>query len=95
MMNVFRLLLVLFFVPLGHAAESAPGTRNARFDAEERFEVQATIPAGSDHAILEISHDLAAWRAVIAGEIDGRAARVMGGTTGGVVGAGAFQRDLR
>ncbi|MCW1912765.1 hypothetical protein OJ996_04225 [Luteolibacter sp. GHJ8] len=61
-------------------ATSAPENRGAGFDALGHFTVQSEIPAGSRHAVLEITSDLSAsasWRPMIATAIDGREAKLM------------------
>jgi hypothetical protein len=52
--------------------------RHAGFNAQNQFVVEADVPAGSRHAVLEVMRQPASegWRSVIAGAIDGRAARV-------------------
>jgi hypothetical protein len=76
-------LLAIFVLSLWLAilaAAAQPQNRSSGFDALGHFMVEADIPAGSRHAVLEVSGDLSAtadWRPIIAGAIDGREARVM------------------
>jgi hypothetical protein len=80
-MNIgLRLIPLLSFCLAAMAFSAVPENRGAAFDALGYFTVQAEVPAGSRHAVLEISNDLsspAPWRPMIAGAIDGRAARLM------------------
>jgi hypothetical protein len=75
-----RLISLLSFCLAAMALSAVPENRDAAFDALGHFTVQVEIPEGSRHAVLEISNDLSAsavWRPMIAGAIDGRAARIM------------------
>ncbi len=80
-MNIHLLIIYVISLCLAVMALSAePVNRSAAFDALDHFTVQVDVPAGSRHAVLEISGDLsptANWRPMIAGAIDGRAAQLM------------------
>jgi hypothetical protein len=56
-----------------------PRTRSYGLDPVGHFTFEAETPAGTRHAVLEISTDLspAGWRPMIAQAVDGRAARVL------------------
>ena len=53
-----RLIALLSFCLAAMAFSAVPGNRGAAFDALGHFTVQVDIPAGSRHAVLEISSDL-------------------------------------
>lgn len=75
-----RIICTLSIWLAAMSLSAAPENRGAAFDALDHFTVQVEIPEGSRHAVLEISNDLSAsalWRPMIAGAVDGRAARVM------------------
>lgn len=77
MLLKFVLLLILT-APLVQASPGTPVIRSAAFDPQQRFVVEASLPAGSGNAVLEMLAPATAehWRPVIAGLIDGRAAVV-------------------
>ncbi len=74
--------LLIQFVLLGLSAWSAPGqslkVTHTGINAQNQFVVEADVPAGSRHVVLEVMRQPASegWRSVIAGGIDGRAAKV-------------------
>ncbi|QJE96144.1 hypothetical protein [Luteolibacter luteus] len=75
-----RLVCLLSFCLASLAFSAVPENRGSAFDALGYFTVKADVPEGSRHAVLEITNDLSApasWRPMIAGAIDGRAAKLM------------------
>ena len=75
-----RLVALLSFCFASMAFPAVTENRGAGFDALGHFTVQVDVPEGSRHAVLEITDDLsspASWRPMIAGAIDGRAAKLM------------------
>jgi hypothetical protein len=76
-----RLLQVLSLVlALCFGANANPATTGTRIDSLGRFQVDATVPAGTRHAVLEITTDLsspAPWRQMLACATDGRAANLI------------------
>jgi hypothetical protein len=77
-----RLLQVLLLaLGLGDClgATATPATTGTCIDSLGHFQVDATVPAGTGHAVLEISSDLSPstpWRKMLACAIDGREANV-------------------
>lgn len=75
-----KLLQVLFLVlALSFGANADPKTTGTRIDSLGRFQVDATVTAGTRHAVLEITADLsspAPWRKMLACMTDGREARL-------------------
>ncbi len=69
------LWLILSGSPLPASTQS-PEVQSASFDNRQRFAVEATIPAGSGHAVLEMLSPAQSgqWKPLIAGTLDGRAA---------------------
>ena len=80
-MNIhLRLISLLIFCLSAMGFAAVPENRGAAFDALGHFTVQVDVPEGSRHAVLEITSDLsspAPWRPMIAGAIDGRAAKLI------------------
>lgn len=73
-LHVLSLVLALCL-----SAHANPATTGTRVDSLGRFQVNATIPAGTRHAVLEMTTDLsspAPWRKMLACATDGRAARL-------------------
>lgn len=79
-----RHLLLCFLAVLGFAVFVPPlygqalKITHTGFNAQNLFVVEADVPAGAGHAVLEVMRQpaTAGWRSVIAGGIDGRAAKV-------------------
>lgn len=71
-------LLLWFSSLLGAFASDSLAITEARFDAEDRFRIQADIPAGNRHAVLEawVPSVSDKWRPMLSTELDGRAAKV-------------------
>ena len=62
------------------AVAATPATTGTCIDSLGRFQVDATVPAGTRHAVLEISTDLSSatpWRKMLACAIDGREANLI------------------
>ena len=75
-----RIISILSVCFTAMALSAVPENRGAAFDALGHFTVQAEIPEGSRHAVLEITSNLsesASWRPMIATAIDGREAKLM------------------
>ena len=80
-MKLFQVLSLALGLCLGAEAAVAavPATTGACIDSLGRFQVDATVPAGTRHAVLEITSDLstsAPWRQMLACATDGREARL-------------------
>jgi len=78
LLQVLSLALALCCVAQGAIAN--PVTTGTCIDSLGRFEVDATVPAGTRHAVLEITNDLSSptpWRKMLACETDGREARLI------------------
>lgn len=80
-MNIHLLIICVISYCLAMMALYAqPVNRSSGFDALGHFMVEADIPAGSRHVVLEVTDNLspnATWRPMVAGAIDGRAVKVM------------------
>ncbi|HWB06355.1 MAG TPA: hypothetical protein VG796_25250 [Verrucomicrobiales bacterium] len=74
---LFCFLAALRFAVLPLQSQELKITHTA-FNAQNQFVVEADIPAGAGHAVLEVMRQpaTAGWRSMIAGGIDGRAAKV-------------------
>lgn len=74
------LQVLLLALVLCSSANANPVTTGTRIDSLGRFQVNATVPAGTRHAVLEITTDLsspAPWRKMLACAIDGRTANLI------------------
>lgn len=77
-MKHLQVLSLVLALCLG--ANANPATTGTRIDSLGRFQVDATLPAGMRHAVLEITTDLsspAPWRKMLACATDGREARLI------------------
>ncbi len=72
------LLVLLAWAALAPAAEVLTH-QPVHFDGQGRFTVEVDVPAGSRHALLEafVPGPPVAWRTLVSGPLDGRAARVI------------------
>ena len=78
-MKLLQVLSLALVLCLG-ANAADPVTTGTCIDSLGRFEVDATVPAGTRHAVLEITTDLsspAPWRKMLGCATDGREARLI------------------
>ncbi|MCW1924886.1 hypothetical protein OKA05_20150 [Luteolibacter arcticus] len=77
-MKLLQVLSLALALCLG--ANANPATTGTCIDSLGRFQVNASIPAGTRHAVLEVTTDLsspAPWRKMLACSTDGRAANLI------------------
>lgn len=80
LMNSRLTVILLLFIHAACTFAVQDGSARARFDEEGRFNVDVVIPAGSRHAVLEITTNPSgesSWRRMIATAIDGRSAHLI------------------
>lgn len=79
-MTILRVMACLLMgaTALPRAEAQQPRVTDTRLASDGKFEIQAAVPAGHRHIVLEWSDRLASpvWRSMIASSLDGREARV-------------------
>jgi hypothetical protein len=78
MKRLLILLLMLAMPVCGFAAQGFE-VQSCYFDGQGRFTVEVDVPEGTRHAVLEgfVPGQPVAWRNLVSGAVDGRAARVV------------------